>query len=173
LLGTINHWEKDGSGLRYLSDGKAGKVVPPLDLKTNDYLIEIHYKRLGGKGQFHVDIPLPERRTVPLILDKAGEKIVHHRGLPEWPADRPSAGKVVIHVKIGEGDALDALEFDLGDEKPLPPWRGRLKEVSRPQDGDHPDFQTQLLTSLVCWRDTYEFSKWTVTALSGTIEVLR
>lgn len=173
LLGKVNKWEKNGSRLRYVSDGKAGKVVPPAAFNASEYQLEVHYKRLSGNGQFHLDIPLPDERVIPIILDKAGEKTVHHQGLPEWPAGRPPAGKVIIRVKLGNGDAPDTLDFDLGDGKTRAPWKGRLKEFSRTLDGHHPDFPTQPMTSLVSMRDSYEFSKWTVTVFKGNIEVLR
>ncbi len=171
-LGKSNNWEKDGSLLRYVSDGKAGKIAPPAAFNASDYQLEIHYKRLGGNGQLHTDIPLPEEKIVPIIMDKAGGKLVHDRALPEWPADLPPVGKVVIHVKLGEGEELDSLDFDLGEGRVLPSWKGRLKLYSRALEY-HSDFPKQPLTSLFSMRDSYEFSKWTVTVFKGTVDVLR
>jgi hypothetical protein len=173
LLGKINKWERDGPVLRYVSDGKAGKVVAPASFMASEYQLEIHYRRLDGSGQWHTDIPLPEKKVVPLIFDNPGQKMVHHKGLPEWPAGLPPAGKVIIRVKLGKGEEPDTLDFDLGDRKVRPSWKGRLKDVSRELDGRHPDFPTQPMPSLVSMKGSYEFTKWTVTVVQGTVDVLR
>jgi hypothetical protein len=171
-LGKSNKWEKKGSVLSYVSDSKAGKIVPPVALHAREYEIEIHYKRLGGDGQFHIDVPLPEEKIVPLVLDREGKKVVHERGLPTWPANLAPAGKIVIHVNLGEGEGLDTLGFDLGEGRVLPSWTGRLKEYSRALEY-HPDFPKKPVTSIFSMRDSYEFSKWTLTVFRGSVEVLR
>lgn len=109
---------------------------------------------------------------VPLILDKPGCRMVHEKGLPAWPTDFPPAGKVIIRVTLGEGEELDTLHFDLGDGKVMPSWKGRLKDFSRALEY-HPDFPKQPLTSLFSMRDSYEFSKWTVTVFKGSVDLLR
>ena len=171
-MGKSNKWEKNGAVLAYVSDSKAGKIVPPVALNAREYQIEIHYKRLGGDGQFHIDIPLPDEKIVPLILDRAGKKIVHERGLPEWPANLAPAGKIVIHVKLGEGADFDTLGFELGEGRVLPSWTGRLREYARALEY-HPDFPKKPMTSIFSMRDSYEFSKWKLTVLQGSVEVLR
>ena len=163
---------KNGAVLAYVSDSKAGKIVPPVALNASEYELEIHYKRLSGDGQFHIDVPLPNEKIVPLILDRAGKKIVHERGLPEWPANLAQAGKILIHVKLGEGEELDTLAFELGDGRVLPSWTGRLREYARALEY-HPDFPKKPMTSIFSMRDPYEFSKWKLTVLKGSVEVLR
>lgn len=171
-LGKSNKWQKNGTVLAYVSDSKAGKIVPPVALNASEYELEIHYKRLSGDGQFHIDVPLPDEKIVPLILDRAGKKIVHERGLPEWPANLAPAGRILIHVKLGEGEELDTLGFELGDGRVLPSWTGRLREYARALEY-HPDFPKKPMTSIFSMRDSYEFSKWKLTVLKGSVEVLR
>jgi serine/threonine protein kinase len=171
-LGKSNKWQKNGTVIAYVSDSKAGKIVPPVALNASEYELEIHYKRLSGDGQFHIDVPLPDEKIVPLILDRAGKKIVHERGLPEWPANLAPAGRILIHVKLGEGEELDTLGFELGDGRVLPSWTGRLREYARALEY-HPDFPKKPMTSIFSMRDSYEFSKWKLTVLKGSVEVLR
>ncbi len=171
-MGKNNLWEKSGAVLRYVSDAKAGLIMPPAVLNASEYILEIHFKRLGGNGQMHANIPIPGKKHVPLILDKTGEKILSHKGLPAWPADLPPEGKIIIHVKLGDEEEPDTVAFELNGGNLLPPWRGRLKDLSRPQES-HSDFPDRPMTSLFSMRDAYEFSRWTVTPIKGSVDVLR
>jgi hypothetical protein len=167
-----NRWERQGDALVFLTDGKGGKLAPPVAIRARAYEIEVRFARLSGKGRLHVDLPLGDDTPtiVPVYLDAPGLKAANNREGPVWPADTPGAGTAIVRLEPGQAVGEGHIVIRFGGETLLE-WSGRIKDVARSGD-PHPAFPGQPVTSLWCHEDSYAIRAWVLRVFEGDAQVL-
>ncbi|MEW6357346.1 MAG: ATPase, T2SS/T4P/T4SS family [Planctomycetota bacterium] len=166
-----NQWERKGRALVYVSDGKAGKIAPPVAIRSDSYEIEIEYERQSGSGRLHVDMPLRGEHIVPVYVDAPGFKIINMREGPVWPKDKAPRGRAVIRLDRGANGAEDHLTLRLDGESLLD-WRGNITNVDHVGE-PHPEFPGNPITSLYSYNSGYEIRSWQLRVFDGEATILR
>ncbi|MCX6906910.1 MAG: SUMF1/EgtB/PvdO family nonheme iron enzyme, partial [Verrucomicrobia bacterium] len=170
-FGKANIWERRGRSLIYVSDGKAGKVAPPVAISARSYEIEVEFERLSGTGHFHLDLPIEDGRIVPIYIDKSGTKLISYREGPTWPTDRLNHGRIIVRLDRGVNGAPDRLTAQL-DDQAFADWQGDIAKFTVVPE-PYPQFPGQPLTSIFCFSDSYEIRAWQLRVFDGEAKVLR
>jgi formylglycine-generating enzyme required for sulfatase activity len=172
-LSKANAWERRGTSLVYLSDGRSGKIAPPVAIRAGAYQIEVEFERLSGGGRpgLHVDLPLDAPRILPMNFDNDKIKMINMQAGDPWPANRGTRARVVVRLNRGTGGTPDHLTVRVDGELVVN-WQGDINSVA--QRGEpHPDFPGQPVTSLYSPKGSYEVRFWQLRIFDGSASVLR
>ncbi len=167
-----NEWLRQGTDLVYKSDGKAGKIAPPVAFSCQDYEMEVLAERLEGGDRLHLDLPMGQGRILPLIFNDTSRKVIHEREGRTWP----QSGKTVhvdIRFKAGSGGGADRMvirRMDTGET--LADWAGNADSLAKKGE-DHLGFPGRPVASVFTMKSPYAIKKWTLKVYEGTAEVLR
>lgn len=167
-----NKWSRSSTGsLIYHSDGKAGKIIPPVAFDADDYSFEIVFQRKDSAGGFFIDLPIDASPTaLPISLDMPGALLIHDKAGTAWPDGLPSAGRITLRCeRVDGGQSRVTATFN---GKTICEWTGDLHEHAKKTE-PHPEFPGQSLTSFACRRNSYEFTSFVLHIYEGRASRLR
>jgi tRNA A-37 threonylcarbamoyl transferase component Bud32 len=169
-----NNWSLADGTLTYSSDGKSGKLMPPLGMEeAQDYEIEC---RLRAKSTT-IDFPASRTRQTGLDIGLGGDIVFKTEGgrrqkIGTWPATSESgAGLVKVRVRHASGSRPASVDVSV-DGVQAGTWTGPLELTGIPLD-THPEFPGRALIGFFCYRDALECTFWKVRVFEGKAEPLR
>ena len=121
---------------------------------------------MAGAGRLHVDLPLAERRIVPVYVDAPGFKMINMKTGATWPTDKGRHGRAIVRLDRGAGGGSDRVTVRFEGELLLD-WQSRgphRRTAPVPGRARHSLFSRQ---------DSYEIRAWQLRVFDGEATVLR
>ncbi len=170
-----NRWERCDGALVYVTDGRAGKIAPPVALRARSCEVEVEFERLSGDGQIHVDFPFEKTLGLILsvVLDAPMIRMTYLTKGPPWPVGKQLRRRVVVRLDRGANGAQDHVTVRVDGEMAFD-WQGDLsKHVKTMINEPHPEFSDQPYTAIYSNGDSYKITAWTLRVFDGEATVLR
>jgi formylglycine-generating enzyme required for sulfatase activity/serine/threonine protein kinase/Leucine-rich repeat (LRR) protein len=176
-LTGANQWSKSAGKLTYSSDGRAGKLVAPIDVKNaRDYEIVVDVRRLSGNDAFTLDFATSEQLWCGLDIHVPGPILLKVEGgqrqkIGDWPVAAKDGGRLVTRVRHGAENQPGSVRLSVNGQ-PVGQWDGVVSQIGNRLQS-HPDFSGTMNVGLFCFRDSFEFSSWQLLVHDGTVRPLR
>ncbi len=168
--GTIhsraNQWERRNTSLVYVTDGSAGQIGAPVDLRARSYEMEVEFERLSGEELFLLGMPISPGRVAPLIFRPR----TRSTDWENWPAGQTGRARVIARLDIGAQGQTDHLLIKLNGNT-IVDWRGDAAKRSMPAE-ELPDFRGAMAPYIHMKSGSYAVTFWQLRVFDGQATVL-
>lgn len=174
---AANNWSIAGGKLTYTTDGQAGKLVAPVDVRNaRDYEIVCDVRGHSADGPFTIDFaPAADKWSGIDVFIGDRQEIKLENGkrtrFGVWPEEVKDGGKVALRVRHGVDNAPGSVAVSVNDVE-VARWEGNVAAIGGAIE-THPDFPGTQNIGLFCFRDTFDFTSWQLRVYDGSAAILR